>query len=217
MTRRMERAQLLNRLCELRELYKRRGPDDREASVTMENLLDHLAQIWDHAPRGLRAERVTRSRSADDCGSGAWTERSAPALAQNDSPYSADAKEPNGGDARFPAIVIVLATIAVDRTRAHRAALPVMLNRLPRRSRSRLDSLNAMQAFALLPPDPCRGWSFASGQPHATGLLVRERAGEKPPLSRPTDPVLLAPELRHEGRLRLLRLPPRAGSSPHTP
>ena len=50
MTRRMERAQLLNRLCELRELYKRRGPDDREASVTMESLLDHLAQIWDHAP-----------------------------------------------------------------------------------------------------------------------------------------------------------------------
>ena len=50
MTRRMERAQLLNRLCELRELYKRRGPDDREASVTMESLLDHLAQIWDHTP-----------------------------------------------------------------------------------------------------------------------------------------------------------------------
>ena len=49
MTRRMERAQLLNRLCELRELYKRRGPDDREASVTMESLLDHLAEIWDHA------------------------------------------------------------------------------------------------------------------------------------------------------------------------
>jgi hypothetical protein len=49
MTRRMERAQLLNRLCELRELYKRRGPDDREASVTMESLLDHLAKVWDHA------------------------------------------------------------------------------------------------------------------------------------------------------------------------
>ena len=54
MTRRMERAQLLNRLCELRELYKRRGPDDREASVTVESLLDHLAKVWDHArpPRG---------------------------------------------------------------------------------------------------------------------------------------------------------------------
>ena len=50
MTRRMERAQLLNRLCELRELYKRRGPDDREASITMESLLEHLAQIWEHAP-----------------------------------------------------------------------------------------------------------------------------------------------------------------------
>ena len=50
MTRRMERAQLLNRLCELRELYKRRGPDDREASVTMESLLDHLSEVWDHAP-----------------------------------------------------------------------------------------------------------------------------------------------------------------------
>jgi hypothetical protein len=49
MTRRMERAQLLNRLCELRELYKRRGPDDREASVTMESLLAHLSVIWDHA------------------------------------------------------------------------------------------------------------------------------------------------------------------------
>jgi hypothetical protein len=49
MTRRMERAELLNRLCELRELYKRRGPDDREASLTMESLLDHLAKVWDHA------------------------------------------------------------------------------------------------------------------------------------------------------------------------
>ena len=49
MTRRMERAQLLNRLCELRELYERRGPDDREASVTMESLLAHLSVIWDHA------------------------------------------------------------------------------------------------------------------------------------------------------------------------
>jgi hypothetical protein len=49
MTRRMERAQLLNRLCELRELYKRRGPDDREASITMESLLDHLAAVWQDA------------------------------------------------------------------------------------------------------------------------------------------------------------------------
>jgi hypothetical protein len=49
MTRRTERSQLLNRLCELRELYKRRGPDDREASVTMESLLDHLAKVWDHS------------------------------------------------------------------------------------------------------------------------------------------------------------------------
>ena len=49
MTRRMERAQLLNRLCELRELYKRRGPDDREASVTVESLLDDLSKVWDHA------------------------------------------------------------------------------------------------------------------------------------------------------------------------
>jgi hypothetical protein len=50
MTRRMERAELLNRLCELRELYKRRGPDDRESSVTMESLVDHLAKVWDQAP-----------------------------------------------------------------------------------------------------------------------------------------------------------------------
>jgi hypothetical protein len=49
MTRRIERAELLNRLCDLRDAYKRRGPDDREASVTMESLLDHLAEIWDHA------------------------------------------------------------------------------------------------------------------------------------------------------------------------
>ena len=49
MTRRMERAELLNRLCALRDAYERRGPDDREPSVTMESLLDHLAEIWDHA------------------------------------------------------------------------------------------------------------------------------------------------------------------------
>jgi hypothetical protein len=49
MTRRMERAELLNQLCDLRDAYKRRGPEDREASVTMESLLDHLAKIWDHA------------------------------------------------------------------------------------------------------------------------------------------------------------------------
>jgi len=49
MTRRMERAELLNRLCELRELYKRRGPDDREASVSMESMVDHLAKVWDQA------------------------------------------------------------------------------------------------------------------------------------------------------------------------
>jgi hypothetical protein len=49
MTRRMERAELLNRLCELRELYKRRGPDDREASISMESLGDHLAKVWDQA------------------------------------------------------------------------------------------------------------------------------------------------------------------------
>jgi hypothetical protein len=48
-TRRMEGAELLNRLCDLRDAYKRRGPDDREASLTTENLLDHLAKIWDHA------------------------------------------------------------------------------------------------------------------------------------------------------------------------
>jgi hypothetical protein len=49
MTRRMEGAELLNRLCDLRDAYERRGPDDREASVTVESLLDHLAKIWDHA------------------------------------------------------------------------------------------------------------------------------------------------------------------------
>jgi hypothetical protein len=49
MTRRNERAELLNRLCELRDLYRLRGPDDREASVTFEGLLDHLAIVWDQA------------------------------------------------------------------------------------------------------------------------------------------------------------------------
>lgn len=47
MARRLERAELLDRLCDLREAYERRGPDDREASVSMESLLDHLALIWD--------------------------------------------------------------------------------------------------------------------------------------------------------------------------
>ena len=49
MTRRMERAELLNRLCDLRDAYARRGPEDREASVTIENLLDDLAEVWDQA------------------------------------------------------------------------------------------------------------------------------------------------------------------------
>jgi len=49
MTRRWERAQLLNRLCELRDLYQLRGPDDREASISIESLLDHLANVWDQA------------------------------------------------------------------------------------------------------------------------------------------------------------------------
>jgi hypothetical protein len=49
MTRRIEGAELLNRLCDLRDAYERRGPDDREASLTMESLLDHVAKIWDHA------------------------------------------------------------------------------------------------------------------------------------------------------------------------
>jgi hypothetical protein len=48
-TRRMEGAELLNRLCDLRDAYRRRGPDDRDASLTIESLLDHLAKIWDHA------------------------------------------------------------------------------------------------------------------------------------------------------------------------
>jgi hypothetical protein len=49
MTRRIEGAELLNRLCDLRDAYERRGPDDREASVTMESLFGHLANVWDHA------------------------------------------------------------------------------------------------------------------------------------------------------------------------
>jgi hypothetical protein len=49
MTRRNERAELLNRLCELRDLYRLRGPDDREAAVTFEGLLDHLAIVWNQA------------------------------------------------------------------------------------------------------------------------------------------------------------------------
>jgi hypothetical protein len=47
MTRRNQRAELLNRLCELRDLYRLRGPDDREASVSFESLLDHLWIVWD--------------------------------------------------------------------------------------------------------------------------------------------------------------------------
>lgn len=47
MARRLEGAELLDRLCNLRDAYERRGPDDREASVTMENLVDDLAMIWD--------------------------------------------------------------------------------------------------------------------------------------------------------------------------
>ena len=57
MTRRIEGAELLNRLCDLRDAYKRREPDDREASVTMESLLGHLAKVWDHA-------QVSSERSA---------------------------------------------------------------------------------------------------------------------------------------------------------
>lgn len=49
MTRRIEGAELLNRLCDLRDAYGRRGPDDREVSVTVESLLDYLAKIWDQA------------------------------------------------------------------------------------------------------------------------------------------------------------------------
>ena len=49
MTRRMEGAELLNRLCDLRDAYNRRSPDDREASITMESLLDHVGKIWDLA------------------------------------------------------------------------------------------------------------------------------------------------------------------------
>ena len=45
----MEGAELLNRLCDLRDAYRRRAPDDREASITMESLLDHVAKIWDQA------------------------------------------------------------------------------------------------------------------------------------------------------------------------
>lgn len=49
MSRRFERSQLLNRLCELRDLYKLRGPDDRESSETVESLLAHWQSVWDHA------------------------------------------------------------------------------------------------------------------------------------------------------------------------
>jgi hypothetical protein len=45
----MEGAELLNRLCDLRDAYKRRSLDDREASITMESLLDHLTKVWNHA------------------------------------------------------------------------------------------------------------------------------------------------------------------------
>ena len=49
MTRRMERAELLDRLCDLRDAYKSRGPDDRATSVTMESLLDRVADVWERA------------------------------------------------------------------------------------------------------------------------------------------------------------------------
>jgi hypothetical protein len=49
MSRRKERADLLNRLCELRDLYKLRGPDDRDATITIESLFDHLANVWSTA------------------------------------------------------------------------------------------------------------------------------------------------------------------------
>jgi hypothetical protein len=49
MARRIEGAELLNRLCDLRDAYQRRPLDDREASITMESLLDHLAKVWNHA------------------------------------------------------------------------------------------------------------------------------------------------------------------------
>ena len=49
MTRRMERAELLDRLCELRDTYQGRGPDDRATSVTIEMLLDQLTNVWDQA------------------------------------------------------------------------------------------------------------------------------------------------------------------------
>lgn len=49
MTRRLERAELLDRLCDLRDAYKNRGSDDRATSVTVESLLDHLADAWDRA------------------------------------------------------------------------------------------------------------------------------------------------------------------------
>jgi hypothetical protein len=50
MTRGTDGAELLNRLCDLRDAYKRRGPDDREASMTVAVLLDHVAEIWECAP-----------------------------------------------------------------------------------------------------------------------------------------------------------------------
>jgi len=45
----MERAELLNRLCDLRDAYKYRGPDDRATAVTIESLLDDRASVWDRA------------------------------------------------------------------------------------------------------------------------------------------------------------------------
>jgi hypothetical protein len=44
MARRSERAEFLNRLCELRDAYANRGPDDRGGSVTIESLLGQLAR-----------------------------------------------------------------------------------------------------------------------------------------------------------------------------
>jgi hypothetical protein len=49
MTRRIEGAELLDRLCELRDAYQRRGPRDRAASITVQSLVEDLANMWDHA------------------------------------------------------------------------------------------------------------------------------------------------------------------------
>ena len=61
---RMEGAELLNRLCDLRDAYKRRGPDDREASATMASLVDDLRARYAEQPCSRPTVHVTNRHTS---------------------------------------------------------------------------------------------------------------------------------------------------------